>query len=221
MEKYKHPLLVFDLDGVLVDSETISERYFLACLQQDGFAVDKPFNHRYFLGRSLPDCLQALQQHFNRQPSAAVLEGYNQKVEKALRTELQPVPLVKEALQQMPYPKCVASGSSLSRIQLSLEATGLTSFFCNITSSFEVSKGKPAPDVFLKAAEKNNFSPAHCIVVEDTIFGVQAGLAAGMYVLCYQPVPSLAYSVPAGVTVFDSMAHLPRLVEALSVTCPQ
>lgn len=210
------PLLLFDLDGVLVDSETISERLFLKCLQQDGFAVDTAFNNQHFLGRSLRDCLNTLQQHFGRQPSAVALDNYAKIMEEALHAELQPVPFVREALAQLPHPKCVASGSEFERIRLSLQVTGLEPFFQNITSSYEVGKGKPAPDVFLKAAEKNNYTSDQCLVIEDTIFGVEAGLAAGMKVLCYQPVPERAYRVPDGVTVFHSMKDLPACIEKTS-----
>lgn len=211
----QQPLLIFDLDGVLVNSEPISERVFLRSLQQDGFPVDEAFNKQHFLGRSLRDCLDTLQAKFGRQPSGAVLEGYTRLVEAALQAELEPVPFVHEALQQLPYLKCVASGSELARIQLSLEVTGLADAFQNITSSYEVARGKPAPDVFLKAAEKNNFSPHQCIVIEDTIFGVEAGLAAGMKVLCYQPESSIAYRVPEGVIVFKSMKNLAEQVGQL------
>jgi HAD superfamily hydrolase (TIGR01509 family) len=134
-------------------------------------------------------------------------------MEEALHSELEPVPFVREALTQLPHPKCVASGSEFERIQLSLHVTGLEPFFRNITSSYEVEKGKPAPDVFLKAAEKNNYTPDACIVIEDTIFGVEAGLAAGMKVLCYQPVPAIRYDVPDGVVIFDTMKRLPDYVE--------
>jgi phosphoglycolate phosphatase len=209
----KLPLLIFDLDGVLVDSETISERLFLRCLQQDGFDVDTAFNNQYFLGRSMRDCLNTLQQHFGRQPSTMALDNYAKLMEEALSTELEPIPFVREALAQLPNPKCVASGSEPERIQLSLQVTGLAPFFQNITSSYEVEKGKPAPDVFLKAAEKNDYTPDQCFVIEDTIFGVEAGLAAGMKVLCYQPVPAMAYDVPDGVVVFHSMKTLPGYIE--------
>src|SRR5688572_23538864 len=168
------PLLIFDLDGVLVDSETISERLFLECLQQDGFPVAPAFNNQYFLGRSMRDCLNTLQQHFGRQPSTMALDNYAKIMEEALESELEPVPFVREALMQLPHPKCVASGSEFKRIQLSLQVTGLETFFQNITSSYEVERGKPAPDVFLKAAAKNNYTPDQCIVIEDTIFGVEA-----------------------------------------------
>ncbi len=210
------PLLVFDLDGVLVDSEKISERLYVRCLQQDGFAVDTAFYNQYFLGRSSRDCLVTLQDHFGRQPSAAALEQYDQLIEQALRSELEPVPFVREALLQLPHPKCVASGSELQRIQVSLETAGLAPFFQNITSSYEVERGKPAPDVFLRAAEKNNYTPANCMVIEDTIFGVEAGLSAGMKVLCYQPDSAMAYNVPEGVEVFDSMKRLPDLVKTFT-----
>lgn len=210
------PLLIFDLDGVLVDSESISERLFLQCLQEDGFSVDTAFNNQYFLGRSLRDCLDTLQEHFGRQPSTAVLQQYDRTIGEALQTELQPIPFVREALQELSYLKCVASGSEPQRIFLSLTATGLDGFFTNITSSYEVERGKPFPDVFLKAAEKNNRPPGHCIVIEDSIFGVQAGLAAGMKVLCYQPNLHAAYEVPDGVVTFDSMKKLPVCVKAVS-----
>lgn len=206
------PLLIFDLDGVLVDSEKISERLFLECLQQDGFDVNTDFNNQYFLGRSMRDCMNSLQQHFGRQPSDMVLDNYSKKMEAALHSELEPVPFVREALTQLPHWKCVASGSELERIHLSLHVTGLDLFFQNITSSYEVEKGKPSPDVFLKAAQKNNYTPDQCIVIEDTIFGVEAGLAAGMKVLCYQPVKELAYDVDATVAVFNSMKNLPDYI---------
>lgn len=210
------PLLVFDLDGVLVDSEKLSEKHYVKCLQEDGFAVDTAFYNQHFLGRSSRDCLQTIQQHFGRLPTAGVLERYDKLIEAALRSDLEPVPHIKEALLELPHLKCVASGSELPRIEVSLEVTGLAWFFKNITSSYEVAKGKPAPDVFLRAAEKNNHSPQDCIVIEDTIFGVEAGLAAGMKVLCYQPEPSMAYKVPDSVVVFHSMQQLPELIQGFS-----
>lgn len=210
------PLLIFDLDGVLVDSEKISERLFLQSLVQDGFNVDTSFNNQYFLGRSLRDCLNTLQEHFGRQPSALVLDNYAKTIEKALEEELEPIPFVREALLQLPHTKCVASGSEPERIRVSLKVTGLDSFFQNITSSYEVERGKPAPDVFLKAAEKNNYSPEQCIVIEDSIFGVEAGLAAGMKVLCYQPVAATAYNVADSVVVFNNMSDLPACVERIA-----
>lgn len=206
------PLLIFDLDGVLVDSEPLSDREFNKCLRADGFDLTPEFSNKYFLGRSLRDCLLSLEEHFGRLPSEGVLEDYAQKIQTALREELQPVPFVPEVLEQLPHPKVVASGSELERITLSLEVTGLRHHFQQITSSYEVAKGKPEPDVFLKAAEKMGYAPKDCFVIEDTIFGVRAGVAAGMTVLCYQPNPDHAYEVPEGVVVFGSMKDLPQTI---------
>jgi HAD superfamily hydrolase (TIGR01509 family) len=210
------PLLVFDLDGVLVDSEPISERIFGQILAEEGFVLEEGFSQKYFLGRSLRDCVAALQEHFGRVPSDEVLTGYLDRALEALRAELKPIDFVPEALAQLPHRKCIASGSELHRIELSLEVTGLRPHFEQITSSYEVAQGKPAPDVFLKAAEKMGYAPERCIVIEDTIFGVQAGVAARMQVLCYQPLPEHAYDVPEGVVVFDSMQQLPQLVQRFS-----
>lgn len=206
------PMLIFDLDGVLVDSEPISDRLFNESLVADGFAVDAAFSQQHFLGRSLRDCMVTLQEHFGRVPSDEVISGYLARIEDTLRLELKPIDHIPEALTQLPHRKCVASGSELRRIELSLEVTGLRHHFEQITSSYEVAQGKPAPDVFLKAAEKMDYLPGNCIVVEDTIFGVRAGVAAGMQVLCYQPSRQHGYAVPEGVVVFRSMARLPQLV---------
>lgn len=208
------PLLIFDLDGVLVDSEPLSDREFNKCLRADGFDLTPEFSNKYFLGRSLRDCLHSLEDHFGRLPSEGVLEDYAQKIEVVLREELQPITHIPDVLPLLPHPKVVASGSEPQRIALSLEVTDLRPFFKQITSSYEVAQGKPAPDVFLKAAEKMGHAPKDCVVIEDTIFGVQAGVAAGMKVLCYQPHPDLAYEVPEGVVVFNSMQQLPALVGA-------
>jgi phosphoglycolate phosphatase len=207
------PLLIFDLDGVLVDSEPISDRLFNECLQADGFTIDAAFSNKYFLGRSLRDCLVSLEEHYGRLPSEGVLENYASRIVVALREELEPIPFIPEVLTQLPNPKCIASGSEPERIALSLEVTGLRHHFAQITSSYEVANGKPEPDVFLKAAEKMGYTPEHSIVIEDSIFGVRAGVAAGMHVLCFQPNPAHAYEVPAGVVVFDSMQQLPELVQ--------
>ncbi len=209
-------LLIFDLDGVLVESEKISERLFIHCLQKDGFAVDTTYNSEHFLGRSLRDCLNTLQAHFGRQPSKDVLAAYDEMIGEALEAELEPIPFIPEALAQLPHPKCVASGSEPQRITLSLEVTGLAPHFQNITSSYEVENGKPEPDVFLKAAEKNGYPPERCIVIEDSTFGVQAGVAAAMKVVCYQPPGCKAFDVPDGVLIIDSMKDLPQAVSKIS-----
>ena len=88
--------------------------------------------------------------------------------------------------------------------------------FLNMLSAYEVAKGKPEPDIFLKAAGKMGYEPANCIVIEDTIFGVRAGVAARMKVLNYQPVAAHRYDVPEGVVVFESMEQLPELIEQSS-----
>lgn len=210
------PLLIFDLDGVLVDSEPISDRLFNESLVADGFAVDSAFSQQHFLGRSLRDCLQTLQEHFGRVPSEEKINGYLSRIEMALREELQPVAFVPEVLSLLPHRKVIASGSELQRIELSLEVAGLRHHFEQITSSYEVAQGKPAPDVFLKAAAKMGYAPENCMVIEDSVFGVQAGVAAGMKVLCYQPQAAHAYAVPEGVAVFASMQELPKLISHFS-----
>jgi HAD superfamily hydrolase (TIGR01509 family) len=130
-----------------------------------------------------------------------------------IKNTLQPIPYIKEALNKLTYPRCVASGSEPDKIQLSLEVTGLRKYFTHIYSSVQVPRGKPFPDVFLHAAREMNFSTHQCIVIEDSDPGVQASLAAGMKVLLYRPVLSGNSILHTDVTVFTDMAFLPELIK--------
>ena len=98
-------------------------------------------------------------------------------------TDLKPIEGVREAILSLPYPRCVASSSVPERIALSLRVTGLSDLFDDIFSSTQVPRGKPAPDLFLHAASSMNARPEDCVVIEDSVAGVQAALAAGMRVI--------------------------------------
>lgn len=136
----------------------------------------------------------------------------------ALARDLQPIPGVLEALKAISYRKCVASGSDARRVHVSLACTGLLEYFApHIFTREEVGRGKPAPDLFLHAAERMHSRPSRCLVIEDSVAGVQAALAAGMCVLGFvggshcAADRAEALRAAGAARVFDCMRRLPAL----------
>ena len=210
-------LLIFDCDGVLVDSEPIANRALIACLQKEGFKVDEAYAWQHFHGISTRDCITHVESAFGRKVSASLEKDFSHLTNAEIRNTLQPIPFIQEVLPTLPFPKCVASGSEPDKIALSLEVTGLKKYFTHIYSSLQVERGKPFPDVFLYAANQMGFTPGQCIIIEDSSPGVQAGLQAGMQVLWYRTVKTNSSDVSNGVRVFSDMRHLPTLIQEIIV----
>ena len=210
-------LVLFDLDGVLVDSEPISTRVLMAMLAEVGLPMDEVQAEQRFLGRSRGESVAFIEQQLGRPVPPDFVVRWQEQVFTALRQELKPVPGIAAALDQLTVPYCVASGSDPARIQLSLDLAGLLPRFAGrIFSAAQVAHGKPAPDLFLFAARSLGAAPARCVVVEDSLPGVQAGVASGMPVLAYAARNPAALLAAAGATPFDDMARLPGLIEHLS-----
>ncbi len=205
-------LLIFDCDGVLVDSESLVNRIFIQCLQKEGFDVDEAYALKHFYGIALRDCIIHLEERFQKKIPEGFIDTLSQLTNDEIRRNLQPIRNIEQALSQLPYPKCVASGSDYQKLHLSLEVTGLKNFFQHIFSVDEVERGKPYPDLFLFAARNLNYQPADCIVIEDSLAGMQAGTAAGMAVYFYSPNNNKEKALPEGVTAFNDMIQLPALI---------
>lgn len=211
-------LVIFDLDGVLVDSEPISTRVLMEVLAEIGLPMSEAATERQFMGRSRWESLAWIEQQLGRPLPDDFLANWQSRVFAALRQELKPVPCVEAALDQLTVPICVASGSDPARIRLSLELVGLLPRFeGRIFSAAQVAHGKPAPDLFLFAARELGAAPASCVVVEDSQPGVRAAVAAGMPVLGYAARIPAAVLAQAGATTFDDMARLPKLIERLPI----
>jgi len=209
-------LVIFDLDGVLVDSEPISTRVLMGVLAEVGLPMDEVETEQRFLGRSRAETLAFIEQQLGRTVPADFVANWQAQVFAALRQELKPVPGIAAALDQLTVPFCVASGSDPARIQLSLELAGLLPRFRDrIFSATQVARGKPAPDLFLFAARSLGAAPAQCLVVEDSLPGVQAAVAADMQVLGYAARSSRTLLAQAGAIPFDDMTRLPALIEKL------
>ena len=171
-------LLIFDCDGVLVDSEVLA----LDTLREMMATLGRPMTldeaDREFTGGSLADTVATAERLLGRLIPADVGQTFGQRLFDRFRRELKPVPGVRDAILALPYRRCVASSSSPDRLRLSLEVTGLAPLFEHVFSAVQVARGKPAPDLYLLAAKTLGEPPERCIVIEDTIRGVAAGRAA-------------------------------------------
>ncbi len=182
----EHPveLVIFDCDGVLIDSEAISNRTLVQALAEHGYHVDEKHACRHFVGRSYASILKDVEEDLGRKLPASFEADHEQATLKAMREELQAIPGIATALSMIGQKRCVASSSSVEWIRLGLKRTGLIHHLePHLFSASMVKDSKPAPDIFLYAARQMEVQPERSVVVEDSIPGVEAGVAAGMTVI--------------------------------------
>jgi HAD superfamily hydrolase (TIGR01509 family) len=217
-------LIIFDCDGVLVDSEPLSIRILVEGLAGIGYSVDEATASDRFLGHSLATVQAMLRDELGFDLPTDRLEAMRLTLFDHYRRELKPIPGIVEALDRLTIPYCVASSSLPERIRISLEVTGLLSRFApNIFSADMVRRGKPAPDLFLHAAKRMGVEPAACLVIEDSAPGISAALSAGMRVFAFLGGSHarwtgyrerLARLAPD--RLFNDMRNLPDLIEEAS-----
>ncbi len=176
-------LLIFDCDGVLVDSEPLACQVDADVLSDLGLTYTADDIVRQFVGQSMQDMIARLEAEHGRPLPADLPERINRTLFARFETDLKPISGVRDAILSLPYPRCVASSSVPERIALSLRVTGLADLFKNVFSATQVTRGKPAPDLFLFAAERMGARPEECVVIEDSPAGVQAAIAANMRVI--------------------------------------
>lgn len=214
-------LVIFDCDGVLVDSEPIAMRVLLETLSQAELTIAPDVAYPRFLGRSLAAISVILSEEFGVDLSTAALERMRLSLFKAFRLNLKCIPGVDACLEALEMPFCVASSSQLERIRLVLRITGLLHRFEPfIYSATMVAAGKPAPDLFLHVAQVIHTAPEHCLVIEDSPAGVEAALRAGMHVFAFLggshvagPAYLSAVEALAPAQIFSDMRLLPQLVK--------
>jgi len=216
-------LVIFDCDGVLVDSEPLAMRVLLETLSEAGVELETEAAYEAFLGKSLASVCAILREDYGADIQDSALERMRGRLNAAIRAELRPIPGIAETLGKLARPVCVASSSQVERIRLSLEVTGLSRFFGEeIFSATMVARGKPAPDLFLHAARQMQVEPARCMVIEDSPAGVTAAREAGMGVLGFTggshaqaPAHRRKLRDLAPTAVFDDMLALPGLLLGL------
>jgi HAD superfamily hydrolase (TIGR01509 family) len=174
-------VFIFDCNGVLVDSESIVADVAAQELTRAGFVVSPEIVARFFTGRRPSDMLGDIEAATQRRLPPDFGTALAAATLRRLHAELRATSHVEHALTWLRGPKCVASSSPLDRVRVSLECTGLLRFFDPyLFSASDVTRGKPAPDLFIYVATKMRVAPSDCIVVEDSPAGVAAAHAAGM-----------------------------------------
>lgn len=206
-------LVIFDCDGVLVDSETISVRVEARVLTELGWPHTEDEVVLKFVGRSSAAQLAELEQHFGAEKTRLFDELTTREVQAAFEAELTAVEGVQAlvtGLHERGVPTCVASSGTHDRMRHTLGLTGLYDAFAGrIFSATEVVDGKPAPDLFLHSARRMGVSPDACVVVEDSVYGVRAGVDAGMVVYGYSGgLTSAEVLRSAGAIPVHSMSEL-------------
>ncbi|EJK80592.1 HAD family hydrolase [Rhizobium rhizogenes] len=213
-------LVIFDCDGVLVDSEPLSVSVLIDAMRDVGVDMSEEDVYSRFLGKSLATLVDTLETEFDVFIDQAFLDRIRNDLYERFRHELRPIEGIAETLDVLAVPRCVASSSQLERIRLSLGVTGLLERLePNIFSASMVKRGKPAPDLFLYAAKQMGVEPKDCIVIEDSPAGIMAARAAGMTVFAFtggSHAHSPSYRAElerlSPEVVFDAMPDLIHLV---------
>ncbi|MEJ2666718.1 MAG: HAD-IA family hydrolase [Deinococcales bacterium] len=208
-------LVIFDCDGVLVDSEVIANGLLAEMLSAEGYPIDRPSAIARFMGRPTSESLREVEQELGRQLSPGFVERHERRVIEAFVADPRPVPGVRAAALALPGRRCVASSSGHDYLRAVLAAAGLADLFERLFSSREVAHGKPAPDLFLHAAASLGVPPASCVVIEDSPAGVEAAVAAGMPVLGYAAMLAPEVLAGCGAVPFTAMAELPATLARL------
>ncbi|TGV64701.1 HAD family hydrolase, partial [Mesorhizobium sp. M00.F.Ca.ET.149.01.1.1] len=179
-------LVIFDCDGVLVDSEALSVSALLGMIELAGGTVSEDAAYEHFLGKSMKSVREILGRDFGLEISDQHLTAMRVDLMRKFREELKPIPGVRDVLPKLGLPCCVASSGTLERIRYALDVTGLLPLLePHLFSATMVKRGKPEPDLFLHAAASMRAHPRRCLVVEDSPAGVVAARSAGMRVLAF------------------------------------
>ena len=208
-------LVIFDCDGVLIDSERLGVEVDVMALRELGWPLSETEAIARFVGRSDRENRAAIEAHLDRKLPDGWGDQVDERYRQAFATALTPVDGVLEALDRISLPTCVASSGTHEHLRYTLELTGLYDRFAGrIFSADDVGRGKPAPDLFLLAAERMDAKPARCVVVEDSRPGVEAARAAGMRVLAFAGglTPAELLDGPDTIVFYD-MRELPSLLD--------
>ena len=212
MSPYK--LVIFDCDGVIVDSEPLATAVLGEMLEEVGLPQKEGEALERFNGRKVAEWVSEIERELQRPIADWFIPEFRRRSAEKFSAELAPVPGIERILEELPIPYCLASSGPIEKIELTLGLTGLRHFFDGrIFSGYEVGSWKPDPDLFLHAAACFDTAPQDCVVIEDSQAGIQAGLAAGMTVFHYQPKISTTVSAQGKLLRFHSMAQLPELLK--------
>ena len=210
----KYKCVIFDCDGVLVDTEKISIGTLVEMGNSYGAAIDFDFALSHFLGKSLEYCFEFIAEKATIKLPEDFEKQYRKISFERFQKELQPIPGVKKLIQKLEVPFCVASNGPLNKMELNLKTVGLdVAFGENMFSAYQVGKFKPDPTLFLHAAKTLGFNPEECVVIEDSPVGVKAAIAGGFNVYGFANSHSEAELKNVTSKLFYSMDELIKILE--------
>lgn len=210
-------LVIFDCDGILVDTENTANKVLSSWLAESGYPVTFEECRTRFSGRSMKSVQEEIEAG-GHLLGFSLMDRWYSSLDEIFGNDVEMIPHIEhviDTLRQADLPWCVASSAKMEKMQLTLGSTGLMRHFQDVLfSATMVERGKPFPDLFLFAADKMGYTPQQCVVIEDSLPGTRAGISAGMRVFSYH---GDAYSDPAGMKqaggiLFDDMRTLPSLL---------
>ncbi len=209
--------LIFDCDGTLVDSEYLCNLGLEIKLREYNVEASADAMMQRYRGGKLSNILKSIEIEHQIRLNENFVTEYRVLVSDLFKKELLPFEGVVEFLNLNTLPVCVASSGPINKIKQSLEITGLSKYFGeNLFSSYDINSWKPEPDLFLFAANKMGFIPSECVVIEDSLLGIQAGLAAQMNTLLFDPTS--IHTEVKNVPIFSRMSELQNLISSFSNT---
>jgi len=205
----KYNCIIFDCDGVLVDSEAISAKVFQKMILELGFEIDFDTLLEEITGTTMNENLQYIREIINDELPASFETDFRKRSYEAFKTDIKPIHGIPDLLEKIKIPVGVASSGPIEKIRLNLSVTNLIHFFGeNIFSSYEIGSWKPEPDIYLHAAKKMGFKPEECAVIEDSLPGIQAAIAGGFDVFGFANDRNKAAFEEWGAKTFFSMNEL-------------
>ncbi len=213
----KFELVIFDCDGVLVDSERIANEVFAKVLNEEcGLVLSLDDMFKTFVGHSSSQCMSIIRDLLGKEPPPHLEQRYKEEINHALSTSVQAVSGIENAIAEISIPFCVASSGSYEKMQTTLGKTKLLQHFeAKLYSTSDVERGKPFPDIYLHAASKMGvMDPSKCLVVEDSPLGVKGGVSAGMVVFGYSELMDESQLLEAGAHhTFKNMYNLANEID--------
>ncbi len=212
MLKYK--CIIFDCDGVLVDSEPLGNQVMVDMANELGAAIDLEYAYRHFKGNALKNCIAQIAELVDSEMPLNFEADYRKRSFEKFKNEIQPVEGILDLIKNLEIPFCVASSGPENKIRLNLELTGLLPYFeSKIFSCYTIKKWKPDPAVFLWAAETMGYQPSECLVIEDSPIGVNAALEGGFEVFGFTAHDYQNELEGKATRTFDDMLKLQELLK--------
>ena len=209
----KYKCIIFDCDGVLVDSESISNGTLVSMAKNIGVTLEFDFAMTHFLGKSLQFCFDYIENLAPHKLPDTFEAEFRERTFEAFKTQMKPIPGVHELLSKINVPICVASNGPADKIRLNLTTTKLIDRFeGNIFSAYDINSWKPNPELYLHAAKSMGFAVEDCAIIEDSFAGVQAAQAGGFDVFAYINKHTEGLFKDVNIPLFHDMATLDKLL---------